>query len=280
MNPLEIGLCSWSIDRRDPIGSIQQARSEFGVGVVHLGFFDAETLAGTSAAALKSALLEANMEVSSTFAAFEHEDYSSFENIAATGGLMSDEHFALRLEMIANVAELAATLEAPSVTIHAGTTPPDPASDDYRKLADRTAQAADAVKRLGLILLLETGRETAASLLGFLEAVGRDNVAVNYDCGNYILYGTDDPVRAVSTFRGRIAHAHLKDALSSDQPGVTWGTEVCVGTGEADIPRVVSKLRSTGYKGPLCIERGQPRSQADGTGGIAESLEYVRSMLP
>ena len=38
-------------------------------------------------------------------------------------------------------------------------------------------------------------------------------------------------------------------------PARIGGEEVVLGTGEADIPRVVSKLRAQGYAGPLVIER-------------------------
>ena len=49
MEPLAIGVCSWSIDRTKPIESIRAAANDLGVRVVHLGFFDKETLAATSA---------------------------------------------------------------------------------------------------------------------------------------------------------------------------------------------------------------------------------------
>jgi sugar phosphate isomerase/epimerase len=49
-----------------------------------------------------------------------------------------------------------------------------------------------------------------------------------------------------------------------------WGQEVVLGSGDADIPRVVSKLRSTGYRGALAIEREA------GSQRIADILEAKR----
>ncbi|HUU83753.1 MAG TPA: sugar phosphate isomerase/epimerase family protein [Phycisphaerae bacterium] len=276
MGPPAVGVCSWSINRSRPIESIRVAADRFGVRVVHLGFFDEQTLAGTSAQAVRKAAGDAGVEISSTFAAFPGETYKSIATVAATGGYLPDEHFDARLDMTRRVADLAAELGVASVAIHAGTVPDDRACDAHKILVDRTGQAADLLMDRALVLLLETGRESAQTLNGFIDAVGRENVGVNLDPGNLVLYGADDPVRAVRTLRGRIRHVHLKDAVASDQPGVTFGTEVTLGTGEASIARVVSKLRASGYDGPLIVERTAGRGDP---GGLDESIEYLRSLL-
>ena len=49
-----------------------------------------------------------------------------------------------------------------------------------------------------------------------------------------------------------------------------------VGSGEADVPRVVSKLRSGGYRGPLVIEREAGDNRiAD----ILEGKQFLEDML-
>lgn len=276
MQPLAIGACTWSINRKEPIASIQVAADRYGVRVVHLGFFDEQTLAATSAGAVREAAQRAGVEISSTFAAFPGEDYRNIETVAQTGGYLPDELFGARLEMTRRVADLTVELGVRSVAIHVGTVPDDATCDAYKKLANRAGQAADLLADRGLILLLETGRESAQTLNRFIDAVGRGNVAVNFDPGNLVLYGADDPVRAVTTLGRRIQHVHLKDAVGSDQPGITFGTEVTLGTGEASIPGVVSKLRAGGYDGPLVVERTAGRGDA---GGLRESIDYLRSLL-
>lgn len=276
MNPLEIGVCTWSIDRRSPLDSIRVAAQELHVRVVHLGFFDEQTLAATGAADIKTACADYDVEISATFAAFPGEDYSSIEAIAKSGGYLPDDAFPARREMTHRVADLNAALGVTLVAIHAGTVPRDPASDDYQKLAERTAGVADDLRRRGISLLLETGRESAQDLLRFLDEMNRPNIAVNLDPGNLVIYGTDDPVTAVRTLRGLIAHAHLKDANPSDAPGQTFGAEGTLGTGQANIPRVVSKLRAAGYAGPLIVERTSGRGDP---GTLADSVDYLRSLL-
>ena len=63
------------------------------------------------------------------------------------------------------------------------------------------------------------------------------------------------PVAAVDILKDKIVHCHMKDATWSKEPTKTWGEEVVLGTGQASIPKLVGKLRSFGYKGPLVIER-------------------------
>jgi len=276
MEPLAIGICSWSIDRHRPLDALRTAAGDLGVRAVHLGFFDEETLAATTPADVDRVTGDCGIEISATFAAFHGEDYSSMQAIAATGGLMPDEHVEARLDYLRRVSAFNVALGVPLLAVHVGTVPPDSGSEDYRKLAARTARAADLLAGNDLRLLLETGRESARALADFIDAVGRPNVAVNYDPGNLLLYGTDDPVRAVTTLRERIEHVHLKDALASDRPGETWGSECTLGSGQASIARVVSKLRSGGYTGPLVVERTAGRGDP---GTLADSIDYLRSLL-
>ena len=276
MEPLAVGVCSWSIDRTKPIESIRAAANDLGVRVVHLGFFDKETLAATSADEVRQAAGDCGVEISATFAAFPGEVYKSIATVADSGGYLPDEQFEARLEMTRRVAEFNVALDVPLLAIHVGTVPEDRTCQAYQKLADRAGRVADLLAEDGVSLLLETGRESAATLLRFIDDLGRYNVAVNYDPGNMVIYGTDDPVDVVTVLRGRIVHVHLKDAVPSDQPGVTFGTEVTLGKGGASIPRVVSKLQAGGYAGPLVVERTAGRGDP---GTLADSVEHLRSLL-
>jgi sugar phosphate isomerase/epimerase len=102
---------------------------------------------------------------------------------------------------------------------------------------------------------METGQERAENLLEFIDAVERDNIRINFDPANMILYGVGDPLQAVDILKDKIVHCHMKDATWSKEPTRTWGEEVVLGTGQANIPKLIAKLRSHGYTGPLVIER-------------------------
>ena len=57
---------------------------------------------------------------------------------------------------------------------------------------------------------------------------------MNFDPANMLLYGAGDPIEAVHVLGRHIAHVHVKDAILSDQPAVTWGKEVPFGAGQVN----------------------------------------------
>lgn len=275
VNAQIMGACSWSIDRHDCLRAIAVAAEAIGLAHLQVGFFTEAALSTADAPTIRAAAARSGVTISSTFAAFEGEDYSSIATIAATGGLMNDTEWEHRLGIIQRVAALAARLGCASVATHIGTIPNDPDAPDYAKLLTRTRIAADALAALGVRLLLETGREPAAMLTAFLNALDRPNVAVNFDGANFVVYGTDDPVRATVELKGRIEGVHLKDGVSSPRPGVDFGRAAPLGAGEVNIPRVLSKLRAAGYAGPMWIEVAGP---GDHTEAIRSAAAYLRTM--
>jgi sugar phosphate isomerase/epimerase len=102
---------------------------------------------------------------------------------------------------------------------------------------------------------METGQEKAEELLEFLHDLQRDNVFINFDPANMILYGAGEPIAAIKTLGQFIRHVHVKDATPSNKPGEEWGAEVPFGTGQVGAARFLQALKGTGYTGPLCIER-------------------------
>ena len=272
---LSIGVCGWSLERHDALRSIATA-AEAGLRVIQLGFFTRDAVENADARAIRAKADASGVTICGAFIAFEGEDYSSIARIAATGGLRPNDAYAERFRLTQQVAKLAVTVGATSLAIHAATIPYDSVDPAYATLSSRVREVADALAGWNLNLLLETGRESADTLLRFFDAVGRDNIAVNFDPANFIIYGTDDPVAAVSKLRDRIELVHLKDASRSVRPGVDYGRAAAFATGDVQIARVVSKLRATGYRGPLLIECDTRESGLD---AIRNAADYLRTML-
>ena len=251
---LPIGVCGWCIDRHDPCRSIEVAGRDLGMRFAQVGFFTEQAVRDADAAAILEAARAAEVALVGVFVAFDGEDYASIARIAATGGFMPDDSYPSRLAITRAVTDLAAAMRCPSLSVHAGTIPTDVTSRAYTTLLDRVREVADYAAGRGLRLLLETGREPADVLLRFIDAADRSNIGVNFDPGNFIVYGADEPAAAVTKLKGRIELVHLKDAVRSTRPGVEYGRPASLGTGDVQIARVVSKLRATGYRGPLLIE--------------------------
>jgi L-ribulose-5-phosphate 3-epimerase len=276
MKPLAIGVCSWSLGIKDLGKTLSVIREELDVDCVQIGFFGENIPAPADHDAIVQAARDSGLTFSAACIGFVGEDYSTLERIAATGGYVPDDAFDERFRQTVDTADLTAKLGLTMLAAHVGFVPHDRGDPKYATMVERLQQVTDALAERNLTLLMETGQEQAETLVAFIDDVGRENIRINFDPANMILYGVSDPVDAVGALGRRIAHVHMKDANWSRDPGNTWGQEVPLGAGEADIPRVVSKLRAIGYAGPLVIEREAGHNRL---GDIRDAADLLRSLL-
>jgi sugar phosphate isomerase/epimerase len=182
------------------------------------------------------------------------EDYTTLESIQATGGIAPDATWGQNWKNIQATVALAQKLGLKLVTFHAGFLPHEAADPRSAKLRQRLLEIADAFAARNIRLALETGQETAAVLLDFLQKLTRPNVGVNFDPANMILYDKGNPIEALRTLGPWIRQVHIKDARRTQVPG-TWGEEVVAGSGEVDWRAFFSALDQAAFDGDLCIER-------------------------
>ncbi len=273
MKPLQIGVCSWSLKIPDLATTLDTIRDTLGVDLVQVGFWDD---AFRDRDRVIRIIRDSRLEVSATCLGFEGEDYTTIQTIAETGGFKPDSFWPARIEKTRHFAEFTRELGVDLLAAHIGFVPHEVSDPQHAVMVDRLKQVCDILGERDVTLVMETGQEKAESLVEFIDKVDRPNIGVNFDPANMILYGVGDPVDAIPVLRDRIIHVHMKDANWSKTPTESWGEEVVLGTGEADIPRVVSKLRAGGYKGPLVVEReaGDQRI-AD----IQDGIDLLRDML-
>jgi len=272
MKPLQIGVCSWSLALPDLKQTLEVIRGELGLRCVHLGFMGVPDEVPPDSVEIVQA---SGLQVTATAVGFAGEDYSSIQRIAETGGYVVDAEWDARREKTLAVARITRELGVAYLSVHVGFVPHDTKAARYATLVDRIRNLCDELGEMGLTLVMETGQETAEQLLDFIDAIGRTNIGVNFDPANMILYGVGEPSEAVTLLKDRIVHVHMKDATWSDNPGKTWGQDVVLGTGDVDIPRIVSKLKAQGYTGPLAIEReAGDRRVAD----IREAIALLESI--
>ncbi len=183
------------------------------------------------------------------------EDYSTLETIKRTGGIVPDETWSANWEQLQKVAGVAQQLQLSMVSGHLGFIPHDLTDPTALKLLDRTRQLTALFAQHGCVTLMETGQETADTLIALLQAVNHPNLGVNFDPANMILYGKGEPVASLQKLLPWVKQVHIKDAVASDQPGVSWGTEVTAGQGQVDWQSFIKALHEGGYQGKLVIER-------------------------
>jgi sugar phosphate isomerase/epimerase len=187
---------------------------------------------------------------------YKGESYADIPAVRQTVGFIPvatrEEREARSLAII----DLAAEMGIPGFGTHIGFVPEDTGSADYTAVLAMVRRIADHAAQRNITFALETGQETAQSLLEFLLAVDRPNVGVNFDPANMILYGTGDPIEALEIVGPHVITVHAKDGIwpPAGTPG-SLGTEVPLGEGKVDFPAFLSILRKFGYEGPLFIER-------------------------
>ena len=136
----------------------------------------------------------------------------------------------------------------------------------------------------GQHLNLETGQEAADHLLNFLTDVKRDNLFINFDPANMVLYGTGDPIQALKEVGGYVRSVHCKDAkwAAPEARGKEWGTEVPLGEGDVGMENFLRTLHGLGYHGPLTIEReiaNDPARQKKDLGGAVQLLKTLSGKI-
>lgn len=265
-----LGVCSWSLRPQSPSHLVTQLETT-GIARTQLALHpicNAPNIWADAAGVLSDANIEV---VSGMFGTFG-EDYASLDTIRQTGGVVPDEHWERNFELAGCVAGVAASMGLARVSFHAGFIPHDPGDPNYAKLSDRVRRIADRFAAHDITLLLETGQETAQSLLAFLEALQQPNVAVNFDPANMILYGMGDPVASLKALAGHVRQVHVKDALRAATPG-QWGEEVVVGQGEVDWPAFLKAMDEVADGCDLVIEREA------GNDRVADVREAVRVVM-
>lgn len=216
----------------------------------------AEVEIGGVAESWRQAFRNAGMQVHTLFGVYEGESYSDIDSVRRTVGFLPHETRALREERTMKLLELAAALKVPSFATHIGFLPDDSLDPDYIALTNVVRRIADAAALHGITFALETGQETGGALLEFLFEVNRDNVGVNFDPANMVLYGTGDPVEALEMVGQHVFSVHCKDGVfpSASQAGAL-GEEKPLGQGIVDFRAFLTMLQKLGYEGPLFIER-------------------------
>lgn len=252
LNDLEIGVMFWA--GRDPRETLRELKG-LGVRSGQIGIPGELPLDGV-AAAWKQALEEEDFTIVTVFAAYEGENYADIPTVQNTVGWIPRATREQREKRTYEVSEFAACIGAPAIALHVGFVPESDRDPDYIAVREMTRRVCDHAAGHGQIFALETGQEPAEVLLRFFLDVNRENLRLNFDPANLILYGSDNPIEALDKLGRFVASVHCKDGdwPPKDKPGAL-GEEKPLGQGSVGMDKFIAKLKRIGYKGPLCIER-------------------------
>ncbi len=258
LREMEIGVMFWA--GRDPRETLKELKA-LGVRCGQMGIPGEMDLTG-AAKAWKRALEAENFTVVTVFCSYKGENYADIPTVQRTVGFIPPATRAEREARTKEVSDFAAELEAPGIAAHVGFVPEDSRDMDYIAVLEMVRRICDHCAKHKQTFALETGQEPAETLLNFFLEVNRDNLRINFDPANMILYGTGDPIEALGVLGGHVVTVHCKDGdwPPKGQPDAL-GEEKPLGQGAVGMDRFIAKLKEIGYKGPLNIEREAPDHQ-------------------
>lgn len=171
-----------------------------------------------------------------------------------TLGLVPREYRFERMKDLMRGSDFARKLGVSMIATHAGFLPENPNTQEYFEVVSALRTVAKHCKANGQKFLFETGQETPVTLRRVIEDIGTDNLGINLDPANLILYGKANPVDALDVFGEYVLDVHAKDGMYPTD-GKNLGREMPLGEGRVNFPALISKLRAIGYDGTLIIER-------------------------
>ncbi len=275
LEDLEIGLVIWA--GPDPVQTLRDAK-QFGVRAGQLGFPQSLSLTG-AADKWDGALTAEAFSVTTAVCSYEGEDYSDIPSVIRTVGLVPPETRARRIEHTKAVSDLASKLGIDSVACHIGFLPHDPADPGYQEMQTVALELARYCNSNGQNFTLETGQEPAKVLARFIADVHHPNLKINFDPANMILYGTGDPIEALTLLAEHVVSVHCKDGdwPSMENPQ-SLGRELPLGKGKVDLPAFIAKLKEIGYRGLLAIEREGVPDATERAADIRGAVELLKQL--
>lgn len=240
----------------------------------------AENRTKETADAFLAKCADAGITITCVFSGFEGDSYESIQKTAETVGLVPQATRKERAEDFKSTSDFATLLGVDAMGMHIGFVPDDRDGDDYKDLLATTRDLLDHLKANGQKLHLETGQETADHLLHFIEDVDRDNLFINFDPANMILYGTGEPIEALKKVAKYVRSVHCKDGTwaAEDVRGKEWGCEVPLGEGDVGIETYLQTLKEIGYDGPLTIEREIPEDREQQKKDISHAVNLLTDL--
>ena len=247
-----IGVFLRSTGRTDPAEALAAAKS-LGVDLIQISKLPDRFYTPEGAQEFDRLMKTAGLRAASVVVVFDGESYQDMEAVEATVGFRPTDLLDARLVYARKCVDFAAALKVGIVTFHMGVLPSDPKDPTYQRMQSAVTSIARYANERGVSIALETGQETAEELARFLDAITVARVGVNFDIANLVLYGKDDPPRALRRLLDRLMSLHIKDGLPPAAPRAL-GKETRLGEGRGGVKECLTILNEARFAGPLVIE--------------------------
>lgn len=237
-----------------PDASNLDATAKYGMNCTQVVSWNLELATMDIARTLKKRAVDNGVRLTAIWGGYSGPCEWNFTKGPVTLGLVPTTYRAMRVLELKRWADFAAEAGAPAVITHCGFLPENMTDPNFEEILVAIQDVAGYCKKLGLEFWFETGQETPVTLLRFIQATGLDNLGINLDPGNLLMYGKGNPIDSLRVFGKYVKALHTKDAFPPTD-GNNLGAAVVVGTGCVDYPRFIPALLDLGFAGDLTIER-------------------------
>jgi len=221
---------------------------------------------------MKKLISENGITVSAFWCGWDGPAVWDFYEGQKTLGLVPPEYREMRIKNLCDGADFAKGLGVQDIVTHMGFIPENPFDPEFEPLCDAVRTVAKHLLTNGQNLLFETGQETPVTMIRCFEKVDCDNLFVNFDTANLILYGKANPVDALEILGKYVRNIHAKDGCYPTN-GQHHGKETRIGEGSVDFKAFFKKLYELGYDSYVTIER-----EIDGEQQTAD-IRYAKAYL-
>ena len=272
---MKIGTCV-SLSSMEGIEQKLAALQENGFDSCQIISWNPSVWTDENADILKDLLVKYGITVSAFWCGYAGPRVWDFYDGQQTLGLVPVEYRQMRIQNLCDGADFAHRMGIQDVVSHMGYIPENPYDPNFNSFCIAIRTVAQHLKANGQWLLFETGQETPVTLLRTFEVVGMDNLGVNLDTANLILYGKANPVDALDVFGKYVRNLHAKDGRYPTN-GHDLGEETRLGEGKVDFNALFVRLHELGYDSYVTIEReiAGPKQLED----ILYAREYLQNII-
>lgn len=275
----ELGLLI-KLDRQDNIENLLRRVVELGFKSCQVSTYVPSLYTQETADLIRMYCEKYGLTVSLWWAGWPGTHHWNFVEGPASVGLVPMAYRKERCEIMKQASDFSKMLGVDRIATHAGFIPEDMHDPLYISLVDDLKEVADYCKKNGQLFLFETGQETPVTLLRTIQDIGYDNVGINLDPANLVMYGKGNAVDSLKVLGKYLFGVHIKDGKYPTD-GKELGIEVPVGQGDVDMPRLLAAIEALGYDGPLTIEIELDRRMGENTPeqAIKETVAYLKQFI-
>lgn len=227
---------------------------DMGLDSCQLCIWDEAIYSEEYAARVNEAVAKNDIKISSIWAGWDGPREWNFTYGPSTIGLVPSAYRYSRANALKKASDFAEKISIDKIVTHVGFIPENPDNEDYWGTVGVLRDVCSYMKKKNQYFLFETGQETPITMLRTIQAIGTDNVGINFDTANLLLYGKANSLDALDVFGQYVMETHIKDGFYPTD-GMSLGKQCVVGEGKANIPAIISKLDELGYTGTFTIER-------------------------